>query len=252
MTCRQPLLLMGDCLERLPELPAASVDLILADLPYGTTACKWDSVIPFGPLWAQYKRLLKGGGAVVLTAAQPFASALVLSNPKDYRYDWIWEKTTPTGHLNAKRQPMRAHEHVLVFCATAPPYFPQKTIGHARKTANNVDRAKKLSNVYGAQQGVTSYTSTERYPRSVLKFSTDKQKSAPHPTQKPVALMEYLIHTYTKEGETVLDNVMGSGTTGVACVNTGRRFIGIERNENYFEVASTRINATTLPSVAHD
>lgn len=234
-------LLLGDCLERMKAIRDGAVDLVLADLPYGTTACRWDTVIPFAPLWAEYRRVCKPNAAIVLTASQPFTSALVMSNPSRFKYDWCWEKTTASGHLNCKKMPMRAHESILVFSFGSPAYHPQKTNGHERKTARNVDRSKKLSDCYGSQAGVTSYDSTERYPRSVIKTSTDRQKSRLHPTQKPVALMEYLIRTYTNEGQLVLDNTMGSGTTGVACINTGRNFIGIERDQKYFAVAEKRV-----------
>lgn len=234
-------LMQGDCLELMKSIPDGSVDMILCDLPYGTTACKWDTVIPFEPLWVQYKRVVKKNGAIVLFAQTPFDKVLGCSNLSGLRYEWVWEKTEATGHLNAKRAPMKAHENLLVFYSEQPAYNTQKTSGHKRKTARNVDRSEKQSECYGAQEGVTSYDSTERYPRSVLQFSTDKQKSTLHPTQKPVALCEYLIRTYTNEGERVLDNTMGSGTTGVACMNTNRRFIGIEQDEKYFQIAKSRI-----------
>ena len=248
-------LLKGDTLGLMATLPDGCVDMICTDLPYGTTACKWDTVIPFEPLWEQYKRLIKKNGAIVLFAQSPFDKVLGCSNLPMLRYEFIWEKTEATGHLNAKRAPMKAHEklltfsdmseeehwNMLMFYSGQPTYNPQKTSGHKRKTARNIDRGAKQSECYGAQEGVTHYDSTERYPRSVLQFSTDKQKNTLHPTQKPVALCEYLIRTYTNEGETVLDNTMGSGTTGVACVNTGRNFIGIERDDKYFEIAQNRI-----------
>jgi site-specific DNA-methyltransferase (adenine-specific) len=192
-------------------------------------------------MWDQLKRIIKPNGAIVMTAAQPFTSILVSSNIGMLKEHLVWEKTTATGHLNAKRKFMRAHEDLLVFCSKQPTYNPQMTHGHKRKTAKNVDRALKQSDVYGGQSGVTSYDSTSRYPRSVIKTSTDKQKSKLHPTQKPVALMEYLIKTYTDGGDTVLDFTMGSGTTGVACANTGRNFIGIELNREYYHVARKRI-----------
>ncbi len=236
-------LLEGDCLELMGGIPDGSVDMILCDLPYGTTACKWDMVIPFEPLWAHYKRLIKPNGAIVLFGSQPFTSMLAMSNLPMLRYEFVWEKTEASGHLNAKRAPMKAHENLLVFYAKQPTYNPQKTSGHKRKIARNVDRAAKQSECYGAQEGVTHYDSTERYPRSVLKLSTDKQKSTLHPTQKPVALCEYLLKTYTNEVETVLDSCMGSGSTGVAALNTGRRFIGIEKDERYFQIAKNRIES---------
>lgn len=234
-----PVLMQGDCLDAMWLTPEGSVDLILCDLPYGTTQNKWDSVIPFEPLWAQYWRVLKPNGAVVLTAQTPFDKVLGCSQIEHLKYEWIWEKTHPTGHLNAKRAPMKAHENVLVFYRHSPTYNPQKTTGHMRKSAV---KRKDESLTYGRQEFVgLSYDSTERYPRSVLKFASDKQRSNLHPTQKPVALMEYLIRTYTNEGQTVLDNCMGSGTTGVAAHNTGRNFIGIERDPEYFKIAQSRI-----------
>ena len=235
------LLMKGDCLERMKEIESVSVDMVLADVPYGTTQCKWDSVIPLAPMWEQLKRIIKPNGAIVMTAAQPFTSILVSSNIEMLKEHLVWEKTTATGHLNAKRKFMRAHEDLLVFCSRQPTYNPQMTHGHKRKTAKNVDRSLKQSDVYGGQSGVTSYDSTSRYPRSVIKTSTDKQKSKLHPTQKPVALMEYLIKTYTNEGETVLDFTMGSGTAGVAARNLNRNFVGIEMDWRYFEVAKIRI-----------
>jgi len=234
-------LMQGDCLEKMNEIPDGTVDMILTDPPYGTTACKWDSVIPLEPMWAQLKRVIKPNGAIVMTASQPFTSVLTCSNLPMFKQALVWEKTTATGHLNSKKMHMRAHEDMLLFYNALPTYNPQKTHGHPRKTANNVDRGKLQSDVYGDEKGVTSYSSTSRFPRSVIKTSTDKQKSKLHPTQKPVSLMEYLIKTYTNEGETVLDFTMGSGTTGVACVNLGREFIGIELDEGYFNVASERI-----------
>lgn len=235
-------LYLGDCLEKMNEIPDASVDLVLCDLPYGTTKNKWDSVIPLTPLWAQYKRICKRNAAISLTAQTPFDKVLGCSNLTWLRYEWIWEKTETTGHLNAKKMPMKAHENILVFYQALPTYNPQKTFGHIRKTAV-AERFRLQSENYGKQFGITSYDSTERFPRSVIKFSTDKQVLRLHPTQKPVALMEYLIRTYTNEGDTVLDNTMGSGTTGVACVNMGRSFIGIEKEEKYFEVAKQRIES---------
>lgn len=237
-------LLQGDCLEKMNEIPDNSVDMVMADLPYGTTQNKWDSIIPLVPLWNEYRRVCKLNAAIVLTASQPFTSVLVSSNIRAFKYDWVWEKTTASGHLNSKKMPLRAHESVLVFGFGKIPYFPIKTYGHPRKSAKNVDRSRKLSGCYGNQRGITSYDSTDRFPRSVQKFSTDRQKSSLHPTQKPVALMEYLIRTYSIDGQLILDNAMGSGTTGVACVNTNRRFIGIEKDEEYFGIASRRISDT--------
>ena len=231
-------LMLGDCLERMKEIETGTVDMILCDLPYGTTCCSWDAVIPFEPLWEQYERVIKENGAIVLFAAQPFAAVLATSNLKLFRYEWIWEKPAATGFFNAHFQPLRAHENILVFYKSKPTFNPIKTFGHERKTAKRKDIG---SEHYGKQVNIKSYDSTERYPRSVQLFSSDKQKSNFHPTQKPVALCEYLIRTYTNEGETVLDNTMGSGTTGVACVNTSRAFIGIEQEQKYFDIAQERI-----------
>ena len=230
----------GDCLEIMVQIPDGSVDMVLCDLPFGTTKCKWDTVIPFAPLWVQYRRVAKKNTAFVLFAQTPFDKVLGCSNLPWLRYELIWEKSHPTGHLNAKKMQMKAHENILVFYEKLPTYNSQKTMGHPRKTAT---KRQDKTELYGAQNfEALPYDSTERYPRSVLKFPSDKQRSALHPTQKPVALMEYLIRTYTNEGETVLDNCMGSGTTGVACVNTGRNFIGIEQDNKYFAIAKKRIS----------
>jgi len=230
-------LMHGDCLELMKNVPDQSVDMILCDLPYGTTQNKWDSVIPFEPMWAQYKRICKG--AIVLTSTQPFTSALVASNSRDFRYEMVWEKSSVTGHLNAHRRPMRVHEDVLVFSDFAPPYYPQglKPYGKTKKRGNNGTNFGK--------SGTENYQEFTNYPRSIIRIANDSKPV--HPTQKPVALMEYLIRTYTNEGETVMDNCMGSGTTGVACVNTGRKFIGMEQDAKYFEIAQNRIHDVALP-----
>ena len=229
----------GDCLELMNDIPDKSVDCIITDLPYGTTQCKWDTIIPFKPLWKQYNRIIKDNGAIVLFGTEPFSSHLRLSNLKNYKYDWIWDKVKGTGFLNAKRQPMRNHELISVFYKKQCTYNPQKTYGHKMKKSY---RSKDLqTDVYGEMKNDYTYESTERYPRSIQVFSTDTQNSSLHPTQKPVALIEYLIKTYTNEGELVFDSCMGSGTTGVACINTNRRFIGIELNNNYFKIAKERI-----------
>lgn len=230
----------GDCLELMNDIPEKSVDCIITDLPYGTTQCKWDTIIPFEPLWRQYNRIIKDNGAIVLFGTEPFSSHLRLSNLKNYKYDWIWDKVKGTGFLNAKRQPMRNHELISVFYKKQCTYNPQKTYGHKMKKSY---RSKDLqTDVYGEMKNDYTYESTERYPRSIQVFSTDTQNSSLHPTQKPVALIEYLIKTYTNDGELVFDSCMGSGTTGVACINTNRRFIGIELDNNYFEIAKNRIS----------
>lgn len=232
-------LMHGDCLEMMKLIPDGSVDMILCDLPYGTTQNKWDCPIDLAQLWPQYWRLAQPGAAIVLMAQAPFDKVLGASQIGNLRYEWIWEKSNPTGHLNAKRAPMKAHENILVFYKKQPTYNPIKTQGHKRKTAT---KRHDITKTYGKQVfEELPYDSTERYPRSVLQFPSDKQRSRLHPTQKPVALMEYLVRTYTNEGGTVLDNSMGSGTTGVACMNTGRNFIGIEMDKDYFHVAKQRI-----------
>ena len=236
-------LMLGDCIEQMASIPAGSVDLVLTDPPYGTTACAWDAVIPFEPMWREVRRVLKPRGAAVFTASQPFTSALVMSNPREFRYPWVWNKVLPRGHLNAKKQPMRLHEDVLVFSREPHAYNPQKTSGHKRKVARTkYQKGGDGGQVYGREVRDTVYDSEERFPTSIYTLST-AERGKVHPTQKPVALMEYLIRTYTNEGEIVLDFTMGSGTTGVACVNTGRKFIGIEKDPAFFETAKARILA---------
>lgn len=235
-------LLHGDCLELMSKISDGSVDMILCDLPYGVTANnKWDIVIPFDGLWQQYKRIIKDNGAIVLFGNGMFTADLMTSNRGMWRYNLIWEKTQPTGFLNAKKMPLRSHEDICVFYKKLPTYNPQKSYGHARKVTKYEHglQSKKTDN-YG-DYGRTTYDSTERYPKSVITFSKDVQKSALHPTQKPVALLEYLVNTFTNPGETVLDNCMGSGSTGVACKKTGRNFIGIELDDGYFDIAKRRI-----------
>jgi site-specific DNA-methyltransferase (adenine-specific) len=225
-------------------IPSGSVDLILCDLPYGTTACKWDAVIPFEPLWAQYKRIAKPNAAIVLTASQPFTTALVSSNMKDFRYCWVWDKKITGNPFLAKRQPLKVHEDVCVFSSSSHFYRPQMRTGVMRTKGGG-----PKGSLFDIER--TASVNDQYYPTSVIEFSNAKKAGLVHPTQKPVALMEYLIRTYTREGETVLDNCMGSGTTGVACANTGRRFIGIERDEAYFEIARRRIeDACTEPATA--
>lgn len=226
---------LGDCLEWMGEIGPGSIDLILADLPYGTTACKWDTVIPFDSLWRHYKRIIKPRGAIVLTASQPFTSALVMSNPDWFRHEWIWEKNCATGHLNATRRPLLNHESVLVFSFQRHTYNPQG-VRHTTK----INRRGAGSENYGVHR-LENKATGENYPRTIQQFAVHRSVGQ-HPTQKPVALMEYLIRTYTNEGETVLDNTMGSGTTGVACVNTGRNFIGCELDPSYHAIAERRIN----------
>jgi site-specific DNA-methyltransferase (adenine-specific) len=214
------------------SIPDASVDMILCDLPYGTTQNQWDSVIPFASLWDAYTRICKG--AIVLTAAQPFTSALVMSNPKAFKYSWVWRKPQGTGHLNAKKQPLRNHEDVLVFYSHQPVYNPQMTPGKPYHC-----KSGRASDNWGAQVSVVTANTGYRYPLTVLEFGLDKPKL--HPTQKPAALFEYLIRSYTHEGMTVLDNCAGSGTTAIACINSNRRYICIEQDQTYYDRALARI-----------
>lgn len=236
-------LINGDCLVEMQNIEDRSIDLILCDLPYGTTARnKWDKIIPFASLWREYKRIIKEHGVIALWSQMPFSAKLVASNYDMFRYEWIIEKTTATGYLNAKRMPMKAHESVLIFYKKLPIYHPQITHGHLRKVSSaESKRNSKQSSNYNSFAELTSYDSTDRYPRDVLKFKWDKQVSRLHPTQKPVAACEYFIKTYTDSGMVVLDNCMGSGTTGVACQNLGRKFVGIELDKQYFDIASARM-----------
>lgn len=230
-------LLNGDCLQLMKQIPNKNIDMILCDLPYGTTKNKWDSVIPFEPLWEQYNRVIKDNGAIVLFSQSPFDKVLACSNLNLFRYEWIWEKTQGTGFLNSKKMPLKNHENILVFYKKPPIYNPQMRTGFKPYKCTS----GKGSNNYGEQVQVTTISNGERYPIDVLEFDYDRGKKL-HPTQKPVALLEYLIKTYTNEGDVVLDNCMGSGSTCVACVNTGREFIGIELDENYYNIAKNRIS----------
>ncbi len=220
-----------------------SVDFILCDLPYGTTNCEWDNIIPFEPLWEQYNRIIKSNGAIVLFSAQPFTTKLIHSNLKHFRYCWYWKKNNVTGFSYARYQPMRCIEDICVFYKKMPTYKPQglKRVENPRirKPKEKKDSVYKTSTLLN--EHVQKYTN---YPKHLLDFKNEvaSNKNRLHPTQKPVKLLEYLINTYTNEGETVLDNCMGSGSTGVACVNTGRKFIGIEKEDKYFEIAKQRIN----------
>lgn len=238
-------LMHGDCLEMMKLIPDGSVDMVLCDLPYGTTSSKWDAVIPFEHLWQEYRRIAKKGAAIVLTAAQPFTSVLIASNIEQFRYSWVWRKSRASNQAMAKAQPLRVHEDICVFSDLSAhnaakermPYNPQdlKYVGKMTKQG-----AKITENLGEGRTRKTEYFQEwGDYPKSVLDFASEGKTV--HPTQKPVALMEYLIRTYTNEGDTVLDNTMGSGTTGVASVNTGRQFIGIERDDKYFAIAQKRI-----------
>ena len=229
---------LGDCLEVMKTIPDKSIDAIICDLPYGTTACKWDSVIPFEPLWAQYKRIIKGNGAIVLFGQEPFSSLLRMSNIGEYKYDWIWDKVKPGTFATAKYQPLRQHELISVFYKNFGAYNPQMTERDKPKTSKRYGNSDSASLKYN--DGLNRKY-TQLYPKTILKYSNATQKGKVHPTQKPVDLLEYLVKTYTNQGDTVLDNCMGSGTTGVACKNLSRKFIGIEQDANYFEIASKRI-----------
>ncbi len=237
----------GDCLDIMPTLGAGSVDAIITDLPYGTTACAWDTIIPFVPMWEQVKRVLKPNGVFVTTASQPFTSALVMSNPKWFKYDWVWDKVLPTGHLNSKIQPLRRTESIVVFYSIQPTYNPQ--MKQRDRTRVNKSNGKKFhgngKQVYGSFHSVDSIL-PERYPTNVIEISNAIKNDVIHPTQKPIALYEYLIRTYTTPGETVLDFCFGSCTTGVAALRTQRDFIGIERELDYFEIGQKRMAETAL------
>ena len=240
----------GDCLEEMPKLADKSIDMILCDLPYGTTACKWDTIIPFDKLWEQYERIIKDNGAIVLTASQPFTTELIHSNIKLFKYEWIWEKSKTVGFLNAKNAPLKKHENVLIFSKGKTAncnknnmkYYPQDLI-----EINKIKKSVKQSNdtVVGNRPSrnkeyIAKYTG---YPTSILRFNNENKQL--HPTQKPVALFEYLIRTYTNEGDTVLDNCAGSGTTGIAAFNTKRNAILIEKDEQYFNAAKERFDRET-------
>lgn len=232
----------GDCLEIMQEIPTGSVDMVLCDLPYGITRCKWDSVIPFAPLWEQYRRVAKESAAIVLFAAQPFTTALISSNGRDFRYCWYWKKNNKTGALFAKVQPMRCIEDVVVFYRKPPTYNAQGLT----RLKKPIIKGNTKGNVYGSRKGNLQLCTG--YPHHLLEFPNESAdyKKRLHPTQKPVKLLEYLIRTYTNEGETVLDNCMGSGSTGAACVKTGRHFVGIEKDTQYFSVAKERIEAEIM------
>jgi DNA modification methylase len=232
-------LMQGDCLERMRDIPDGSVDMVLTDPPYGTTACKWDSIIPLEPMWEELKRVIKPNGAIVMTASQPFTSVLIGSNLKMFKLEWVWEKSKATGHALCKKRPLKAHESIIVFSDGVECYNPQMTEGKPYKSK----LGKKESSEFSTGTKRNDNRTGARYPRSVQYFKTSESErnGYRHPTQKPVALMEYLIKTYTNEGEAVLDFTMGSGTTGAACANTGRKFIGIELDDNYYQIAKDRI-----------
>lgn len=238
-------LIKGDCLVEMQNIPDKSIDAIICDLPYGTTACKWDSVIPFGEMWGQLLRIIKPNSAIVLFGSEPFSSALRMSNITRYRYDWVWNKHLAGNIFLAKHQPMKIHENIIVFNVSREKYYPIKT---------DLDKIRNYKDKYGGGEsfgkkgtGDVIHTTVGKFPKSIIDISnSNRKKGGFHPTEKPIELMEYLIKTYTNENETVLDFTMGSGSTGVACKNTNRDFIGIEMDDKYFEIAKNRINGASL------
>ena len=234
-------LIHGDCLEKMKDIPDKSVDMVLCDLPYGTTACKWDSIIPFDKLWEQYNRVIKDNGAIVLFGSEPFTSMLICSNIKMFKYRWVWNKKFASNFSICKYQPLKIHEDICVFSIKTHKYIPQITQRDSPIVKGKNRSAHGSANLTYAKKEYDKKVYTTKQPQSILEYSVRDGKRGFHPTQKPVALLEYLIKTYTNEGEMVLDNTMGSGSTGVACVNTNRRFIGIEKDDNYFEIAQKRI-----------
>ena len=228
----------GDCLTLMKDIDTNSVDMLLVDLPYGTTQCKWDSIISLKDLWIEYNRIIKDNGAMLFHCAQPFTSNLIMSNVKNFKYEWVWEKSKASNYLNAKKQPLRAHESIAVFYRKPPTYNPQMTQGEAY----NKGTAKRETEVYGSQRAVEVKSDGERYPRTLKYFVTAEKEGKLHPTQKPIALTEYFVNTFSNPGDVILDNTMGSGTTGVACVNLDREFIGIEKDKEYFDIAVERIS----------
>jgi len=234
----------GDCLSIMPEIPDKSIDMILCDLPYGTTACKWDTIIPFEPLWEQYKRIIKDNGAIVLTASQPFTSALVMSNLKMFKYEWVWNKKLGGNSMLVKCQPYKIHENILVFGKGKTIYNPIMEI-RGKERIKNGKTSKEIENAFNVKGGEKTYNNIY-YPQSILEKTNAVRTGRFHPTQKPVALFEYLIKTYTNEGDLVLDNCAGSGTTGVACIKTGRNYILIEKEEKYCKIAQERLRQEIL------
>ena len=247
-------ILLGDCLELMNDIPNGSIDMILCDLPYGTTACKWDTIIPFEPLWKEYERLIKPNGAILLTASQPFTSALVMSNPKLFRYEWIWEKNFSGGFILAKKQPMKYHENILVYYKNQPTYNPifeeyADTTKNRFKNNGKVNSSKlQAVNYTNEIQGIKRVQDEVNLERGAYPKSVQKIKGVPncnggrlHPTQKPTELFEYLIKTYTNEGDLILDNCAGSGTTAIACLNTNRQFIVMEKEQKYYDIILKRV-----------
>ena len=233
----------GDCLELMKDIEDSSIDMVFADLPYGTTKCRWDVVIPFEPLWEQYERIIKPNGALVFTASQPFTSALVMSNPKMFKYEWIWEKSKASNFLNAKKNPLKAHENILIFGKKKVNYYPLKIEGKPYNKGKRKTENGYATDVYGKMDSDFLVVNKKglRYPRSVQYFKTAESEGKYLATQKPVALVEYFIETYSKENDIVLDNVFGSCTTGIACINKNRRFLGFEKDNTNFNICEKRI-----------
>jgi len=232
-------ILLGDCLELMKDIPNGSIDMILCDLPYGTTACKWDTIIPFDKLWEQYERIIKPNGAIVLTASQPFTSALVMSNPKMYKHCWVWDKHIPRGFQTAKYKPMNRHEDILVFCKGTVNYYPIMT--KRDKPVKVKNYGKSLSNpLMGGNDGEFRVYDTIN-PNTIIEGKWEANKGKLHPTQKPVKLFEYLIKTYSNEGDLILDNCAGSGTTVESCLNTNRQFIVMEKEQKYYDIILKRV-----------
>ena len=233
--------MLGDCLELMKGIPSGSIDMILCDLPYGTTACKWDTIIPFDKLWEQYGRVIKLKGAIILTASQPFTSSLIMSNPKDFRYCWVWNKRFAGNFALAKYQPQKIHEDICVFSIKSHNYYPQVTKRESPITMGKNRSESGAVNLAYAKPEYNKKVYNVKQPESIIFYNTRSEKKGLHPTQKPVALFEYLIKTYTNEGETVLDNCAGSGTTAIACINTNRNYILMEKEEKYYNVINERI-----------
>tara|TARA_R110000751_G_scaffold273916_1_gene374732 strand:+ start:42 stop:743 length:702 start_codon:yes stop_codon:yes gene_type:complete len=232
------MIILGDCLEEMKDIPDNSIDMILTDLPYGTTSCKWDSIIPLDKLWVEWNRIIKPNTPIILTSQTPFDKILGMSNIKNLRYEWIWEKNISTGHMNANKMPLKSHENILVFYEHLPIYNPQFTEGKPYTLKRNKGKFKDVYGITGRKDGYISINSGKRHPRTVVKFN---RCIGLHPTQKPVSLFEYLIKTYSNEGDTVLDCCAGSGTTGVACKNLNRNYILIEKDEGYYNIIKERL-----------
>ena len=239
-------LILGDCLDELPKIFDKNIDLVLTDPPYGTTACKWDFVIPFEPMWNQLKRVIKDNGCIALFGSEPFSSALRVSNIKQFKYDWIWNKKLAGNGILAKHQPLKIHEIVSIFSYKKHNYYPLKTRGLLRRKLTNNPKISEINNGNGIKKAKETFNDLY-YPKTIIEFTlANLRRNRLHPTQKPVALLEYLIKTYTNENDTVLDFTMGSGSTGVACKNLNRNFIGIEKDEKYFDIAKQRIEGVLI------